>query len=136
MLPKEIVKAFYESDLANNSHSVSTYMHKDCQLHWNSTTGYKVMDYSGLHDFYRSINSAYHSLKCEISHLLQDQNHVTIRYTVFISTIEDPENEQPLANFISIWEVKDGKLFRGYEISQVADDNMESYKSFSEIKVQ
>ena len=136
MSPKEIAKAFYESDLANNSQSVSKYIHKECQLHWNSSTGYKVLDYDGLDQFFRNVNSAYNSLKCEISHLLQDQNQVTIRYTVFISTIEDPENELPLANFISIWEVKDGKLYRGYEISQVADDNIESYKSFSEIKVQ
>ena len=136
MSPKEIVKAFYESDLANNSQSVSNYIHKECQLHWNSSTGYKVLDYDGLDTFFKNVNESYNSLKCEISHLLQDQNHVTIRYTVFISTIEDPENEIPLANFISIWEVKDGKLYRGFEISQVADDNIESYKSFSEIKVQ
>ena len=135
MTPKEIVKAFYESDLASDSHLVSKYIHKDCQLHWNSSSGYKVMDYDGLDKFFKNIISSYDSLKCEISHLLEDQNQVTIRYTVFISTIEDPENEQPLANFISIWEVKEGKLYRGYEISQVADDNIESYKSFSEIKV-
>ena len=136
MSPKEIVKAFYESDLANDSQSVPKYIHKECQLHWNSSSGYKVFDYDGMINFFKNISSSYHSLKSEISHLLVDQNHVTIRYTVFVSTIEDPENEQPLANFISIWEVKDGKLYKGYEISQVADDNMESYKSFSEIKVQ
>ena len=135
MSPKEIVKAFYESDLANDTQAISKYMHKECQLHWNSSTGYNVLDYDELDKFFKNINSTYHSLKSEISHLLQDENHVTIRYTVFVSTIEDPDNELPLANFISIWEVKDGKLYRGYEISQVADDNLESYKSFSEIKI-
>ncbi len=136
MSPKEIVKAFYESDLANDSHAISKYIHEECQLHWNGSTGYQVLDYDGLEKFFENIKASYHSLKIEISHLLQDQNHVTIRYTVFVSTIEDSENEQPLANFISIWEVKDEKLYRGFEISQVADDNIESYKSFSEIKVQ
>ena len=136
MSPKEVVKAFYESDFANDSHIISKYIHEECQLHWNSSTGYRVKDYEGLVAFFKNINATYNSLKTEISHLLQDENQVTIRYTVFVSTIEDPENELPLANFISIWEVKDGKLYRGYEISQVADDNIESYKSFSEIKVQ
>lgn len=135
MSPKEIVKAFYELDLANDNQSISKFIHKECQLHWNSSTGYKILDYNELDKFFKTIYTAYDSVKIEISHLLQDQNHVTIRYTVSVSTIEDPENEQPLANFISIWEVKDGKLYRGYEISQMADDNVESYKSFSEIKV-
>lgn len=135
MSPKEIVKSFYESDLANDAHVISRYIHKDFLSHWNSSTGYRVMDYDGMEKFFKNISSSYHSLNVQISHLLQDQNQVTIRYTMFVSTIEDPENEQPLANFISIWEVKDDKLYRGYEISQVADDNIESYKSFSEIKV-
>lgn len=135
MSPKEIVKAFYESDLVNGINLLPEYVHRDCLLHWNSTSGYRVMDYKGLEQFFENIKTSYSSIKTEISHLLQDENQVTIRHTMFVSTIEDPENEQPLANFISIWEIKDGKFYRGYEISQVADDNLESYKSFSEIKV-
>lgn len=135
MSPKQIVKSFYESDLANDSSVVSTYIHKDCLLHWNSSTGYRIRNYSDLDSYFKNINKAYQSLRVQISHLLQDDHQVTIRYTMFVSTIEDPENELPLANFISIWEIKDGKLYRGYEISQMADDNLESYKSFSEIKV-
>ncbi len=135
MSPKQIVKSFYESDLANDSSVVSTYIHKDCLLHWNSSTGYRIRNYSDLDSYFKNINKAYQSLRVQISHLLQDEHQVTIRYTMFVSTIEDPENELPLANFISIWEIKDGKLYRGYEISQMADDNLESYKSFSEIKV-
>ncbi|WP_027126783.1 hypothetical protein [Gelidibacter mesophilus] len=135
MSPKEIVKSFYESDFANDQNLLSKYIHKDCQLHWNSSTGYRVLDYKGLDLFFKNIVSSYHSINSQISHLLQDNEQVTIRYTMFVNTIEDPENEQPLANFISIWEVKDGKLYRGYEISQAADDNLESYKSYSEIKV-
>lgn len=135
MSPKQIVKNFYESDFANDSQLVATYMHQDCLLHWNSSTGYRVFGYDGLDRFFKNIRIAYHSLRPQISHLLQDNNQVTIRYTMFVSTIEDPENELPLANFISIWEVREGKLYRGYEISQIADDNVDSYKSFSEIKV-
>lgn len=111
MSPKQIVKNFYTSDLASDSQLISTYMHEDCKVHWNSSTGYKVLDYDGMNRFFSSIRVAYHSLRPKISHLLQDKNQVTIRYTTFVSTIEDPENELPLANFISIWEVKDGKLY-------------------------
>ncbi len=135
MSAKEIVKSFYESNLAHGIELAPKYFHKDCQLHWNSSTGYNVKDYEGIIQFFKHIQASYDSVRAQISHLLEDGDHVTIRYTMFVSTIEDPENEQPLANFISIWELKEGKLYRGYEISQMADDNIESYKSFSEIKV-
>lgn len=135
MSPKETVRSFYESDLTQGIHIYSEYFHPECLLHWNSSSGYQVMDAQGIKTFFENINAAYSSIRTQISHLLQDENQVTIRHTMFVSTIEDPENEQPLANFITIWEVKDGKLYRGYEISQVADENVESYKSFSEIKV-
>lgn len=135
MSPKEIVKSFYESDLVHGIDFLSKYFHRDCLLHWNSSSGYRVMDYEGLTSFFQNIATSYSSINAQISHLLQDDNQVTIRYTMFVNTIEDPENELALANFISIWEIKDGKLYRGYEISQVADDNIDSYKSFSQIKV-
>ncbi|MBJ7882663.1 nuclear transport factor 2 family protein [Gelidibacter salicanalis] len=135
MSAKEIVKSFYESNLANGIELVPKYFHKECQLHWNSSTGYNVKDYDDIIQFFKHINTAYDCVRVQISHLLEDGNHVTVRYTLFVNTIEDPENEQALANFISIWELKDDKLYRGYEISQIADDNLESYKSFSEIKV-
>jgi len=135
MSAKEFVKSFYESNLANGIELAPKYFHKDCQLHWNSSSGYNVKDYDGIIQFFKHIKVSYHSVKVQISHLLEDGDHVTTRYTMFVSTIEDPENEQPLANFISIWELKEGKLYRGYEISQMVDDNIESYKSFSEIKV-
>lgn len=135
MSPKEIVKSFYASDLTKGIDILPDFFHKDCRLHWNSSSGYRVMDYQGLTTFFQNIKNAYSTINAQISHLLQDDNQVTIRYTLLVNTIEDPENELALANFISIWEIKDGKLYRGYEISQVADDNVESYKSFSEIKV-
>ena len=56
-------------------------------------------------------------------------------YTWQNTTFERPEKEDPLAHFITIWEVKDGKLFKGYEISQLADDSSESLNSYAEIKV-
>ena len=67
--------------------------------------------------------------------MLEDNNTVTARYTIYVTSIEKPEDEEPLAHFISIWEVKNGQLYRGHEISQLADENSQNLNSFSEIKV-
>lgn len=135
MSPKEIVKAFYESDLANDISLISKYIHQDCILHWNSSKGYSEFNFEDIKSLFEDINKSYITIRFQISHLLQDENNVTTRYTLFVKAIENPDEEIPLAHFITIWEVKDQKLFRGFEISQLADDSSKSLKSFTQIKV-
>ncbi len=135
MSPKEVVSAFYNSDLAKDDHAIDL-VHKDCQLHWNSSKGFTSLDYNGIKSMLSGLKKAYTSFNYRLSHLLEDGNMVTARYTIHVTPIESPELEQePLAHFISIWEVKDSKLFRCYEISQLADDSSQSLDSYAEIKI-
>ncbi len=81
------------------------------------------------------VRKSFLSFQYRLSHLLEDENIVTARYTIYVTPIEKPDEEEALAHFISIWEVKGDKLFKGYEISQMADENPASLKTFSEIKI-
>nr|WP_321234854.1 nuclear transport factor 2 family protein [uncultured Psychroserpens sp.] len=134
MLAKEVVKAFYELDLAKTNNALD-FIHKDCKLLWNSSNGYTTLDYEGIKNMLEGLKKAYHSFNYRVSHLLEDQNMVTARYTIYVTSIERPEKEDALAHFISIWEVKNEKLYRCHEISQLADDSSESLNSYAEIKV-
>ncbi|WP_397362784.1 nuclear transport factor 2 family protein [Olleya sp. R77988] len=135
MSSKKIVKAFYESDLANDASVVSRFFHQDCQLHWNSSHGFMKLDYKGLEDFFEGTRKSYDALRFQFSHILEDNQYVTTRHTLYGNTIEDPENEIALAHFIAIWEVKDDKLYKCYEVSQLADAETIESNSFSEIKI-
>lgn len=135
MSPKELVKHFYEYDLVKNKISVEQFFHKDCQLHWNSSTGFQILNYDAILTFFNNINKNYYNLRTEISHLLQDGDFITSRHTVFGRTIENQDEEIPLAHYISIWQIKDEKLYRGHQISQLADEAAIIANSFSEIKV-
>ena len=53
-----------------------------------------------------------------ITHVIQEGNMVSVRYSHFVKTIENPREEMLLAHFCVIWEVKDNKLYRGYQMSQ------------------
>lgn len=134
MTSKEVVKEFYASDIAKDD-SVMTFFHKDCTLKWNTSKGFRKLDYKGIEGVIKDIQKTYHSFRYRLSHLLEDENTVTARYTIYGTLIERPEKEDPIAHFISIWEVKDGKLFKGFEISQLADNSSDSLNSFAEIKV-
>lgn len=134
MSSKDIVKKFYESDLAKDDNIMSLF-HKDCELKWNSSKGFTKLDFQGIKLMLDGVQKSYLSFKFRVSHLLEDNNTITSRYTIYATTIERPDKEDALAHFISIWEVKDHKLFRGFEISQLADVSSESLNSYAEIKV-
>jgi predicted SnoaL-like aldol condensation-catalyzing enzyme len=66
------------------------------------------------------LGKAYASSKARMSHVIAEGNLVSVRYSHFITTIENPREEMLLAHFIVIWEIVDGKLFRGYQMSQLS----------------
>jgi hypothetical protein len=131
MTPKEVVSKFYNSDLANNSSAIEACFHKDCILHWHSSKGFKSLDFNTLKLVFEDVRKAYETLRFEISHMLQDGNSVIVRYTSYVSTIENPNEEEALAHFLVIWEVKDDKIIKGYQMSQLADSSPQSLNSFS-----
>jgi len=135
MSPKELVRSFYESDLANDSSLIPHFFHKDCELHWNSSKGFDILNYDGIVTFFKGITESFDSLRFQISHLLEDGNFVTSRHTLYGKMIEDPDNEVAMAHFTAIWEVKDSKLYRCYEISQLTDEKALDTNSFDESQV-
>ncbi|MCT8340333.1 nuclear transport factor 2 family protein [Flavobacteriaceae bacterium TK19130] len=132
---KEVIKQFYKSDILTNDKVIEEHFHKDLVLIWNSTDGLSIMNYGDLAEFFSEIRRTYADLRAEISHILEDDNHVTIRYKYYIKTIENPDEELGIAHFIAIWEVKDGKLYRGYQISQPVTDKDDTTESYHRVKV-
>ena len=133
---KEIVKAFYNSDLANDSSIVSKFFHEDCELHWSSSQGFTLLRYNDIVAFFEGARKSYENLRFEFTHLIESGDTVVTRHTLFANTIENSDNEIVLARYSTIWEVKDNKLYRGYEISQLADENHDmAMNSYAERKV-
>ncbi|WP_395074973.1 nuclear transport factor 2 family protein [Flavobacterium sp.] len=120
MNAKEVVKNFYQSDALRNSELMDTFIHPDITLEWNSSKGFLLLNRKELLKLGDELKKAYHSSRVEINHLLADENIVTVRYTHHIKTIENSGEEMVLAHFIVIWELKDDKLYRGYQMSQLS----------------
>ncbi len=119
MFSKKIIIDFYKSDALINSKVMQTFLHPDIILEWNSSKGAIVMDYQEILDFTDNIAKAYIRSKVRITHLIKEKNTFAVKYSHSVKTIENPREEILLANFFVIWELKDEKLFRGYQISQL-----------------
>lgn len=136
MSAKELVKAFYDSDIANDPETAPKFFHKNCELHWSSSHGFMLLKYNEIVDFFEGTRKSYNSLRFEFTHFIEADSTIVTRHTLFGNTIENPDSEVALARFSTIWEVKDGKLFRGYEISQQADEtHTKAMGSYAERKI-
>ncbi len=102
---------------------------------WNSTEGLTIMHQKEIVDTFEEISRTYEELRIEVSHVLEDENFVTIRYKYYIRTIENPDEELGIAHFIAIWEIKDGKLYRGHQISQPVMSIDDSNGTYNKVKV-
>jgi predicted SnoaL-like aldol condensation-catalyzing enzyme len=120
MSAKEIVQNFYKSDALINSEILKEFLHPDITLEWNSSAGLLQHDYQSLLNLSTELSKAYVRSKIRISVIVAENNLVSVRYSHFVKTIENPREEMLLAHFFTIWEIKEDKLYRGYQMSQLS----------------
>jgi predicted SnoaL-like aldol condensation-catalyzing enzyme len=120
MSSKKIVQNFYKSDALIDSSLLDSFLHPEVMLDWNSSKGFLQMNRDQIIALSQELSKAYVRSKVRISHLLAEGDLVSVRYSHYVKTIENPREEMLLAHFIVIWEIKDDKLFRGYQMSQLS----------------
>ncbi|WP_310381228.1 nuclear transport factor 2 family protein [Flavobacterium sp.] len=120
MRSKDIVLEFYKADALLDKKIVSELLHPEVSIDWNSSKGFIQMNYDGVLAFTDELSKSYIRSKIRISHILQENNLVSLRYSHFVKTIENPREDMLLGTFFVIWELKDDKLYRGFQMSQIS----------------
>ncbi|QSW89136.1 nuclear transport factor 2 family protein [Flavobacterium endoglycinae] len=115
---KEFVQKFYKSDALIDSEVLKTYLHPEIIIDWNSSKGFIQLDYDSIVEMANELSRAYVRSKVRISHIIAEEDLVSVRYSHYVKTIENPREEMLLAHFAVIWQIKDDKLYRGYQMSQ------------------
>lgn len=127
---KEVVRSFYESNLLKDDQAFTKFFHPEIELYWNSSFGFNKKNFNEIKIMFSDMAKSFQSLECVITHMISEEDQVSVRYTYLAKTIENPEKEEAIAHFIVIWELKDNKLYRGYQISQQGDSSQESLKTY------
>ncbi|WP_224490509.1 nuclear transport factor 2 family protein [Robertkochia flava] len=130
---KAIVKKFYAWNSEGDIDETKSVLHDDIVLYWNSTKGFRKYGKNQILDLINDIRSEYREVRAEITHLITEEDRAAVRLTYFVVPFENPDEEVPLVHFMAIWELKDGKLFKGYEMSYLADETPENMISFSRL---
>ena len=119
MNQKKLVLDFYKSDALINPEVLDSFLHPDVILDWNSSKGFIQMKRDDLLTLASELSKSYIRSKIAITHILKEGDSISVRYSHSVKTFENPREAILLANFMVIWELKDDKLLRGYQMSQV-----------------
>lgn len=120
MTAKEIVQNFYKSDALLDQNVMESALHPEVILDWNSSKGFLQMNRSEILALSAELSKAYTRSKIRISHMVEERNLISVRYSHYVKTFENPREEMLLAHFMVIWEIKDDKLYRGFQMSQLS----------------
>jgi hypothetical protein len=120
MTPKKIVQNFYKSDVFLDPALTASFLHPDVVLEWHSTKGFLVLNFQQIVALTEELSKNYVRSKIRISNLISDGDKVALTFAHYGKTIENPREEMLLAYFSAIWEVKNEKLYRGYQMSQLS----------------
>ena len=119
MKGKDFVIEFYESDALRDKNVIDKFTHDDLEFHWHSSKGFIKMDKNDLMELASEMKRSYSSARIQIDQILQENEFISLRYVYYVSPIENPNEETILAYFNSIWELKDDKLYRCHQMSQL-----------------
>ena len=120
MSAKKLILDFYKSDALINKEILDTFLHPEILLDWHSSKGFFQMKREDLLTLASELNRSYIRSKVKISHLIKEGDLMSVRYSHYVKTVENPREDILLAEFMVIWEIKDKKLYRGFQMSQIS----------------
>ncbi len=116
---KELVSAYYSSDVFSNPETANRFLHDDVIMEWRSSKGFLQLNKADIVELISGLKKAYSSYRLDVGHIIGEKNKACARYTHYVHAFENPDEEVVLGHFVAIWEIKDSKLYKGYLMSQV-----------------
>jgi ketosteroid isomerase-like protein len=115
----EIIKDFYASENYRDLAFVDKLMDNSISLDWSSSVGQFIYNKADIMKLSKELFDNYTDSKIEILSLLGEGDSVAVRYNYYASTIENPSEMILITKIIVIWEFKEGKIIKGYQMSVV-----------------
>jgi hypothetical protein len=120
MNAKKIIEDFYKSDALIDSDIMKDFLHPEFLLDWNSSSGIVTFDKNEMLAYASKLSNAYTRCKVRITNIIKEGNRVSLQYSLSVKTIENPREEMLLGYFFAFWEIKDEKMYRGFQMSRLA----------------
>jgi len=118
MTNREKIEFLYKEDGIRDKQFLNTLIHDDFRLEWDSSSGNSILDKNFILNLSEVININYEISYFEISHLIEENNQIVVKYNHKVATIENPKEIMLIAKVVAIWSFQEGKIIDGYLISK------------------
>ena len=118
MTNKEKIEFLLKEEGIRDKKFLDSLIHESFKLEWDSSTGNSILDKQFILNISDVINSNYEISYFEISHLIEDENKIVVKYNHKVATIENPKEIMLIAKVVAIWTFEEGKIIDGYLISK------------------
>jgi hypothetical protein len=118
MTNKERIEFLYKEDGIRNISFLDTLLHNDFILEWDSSEGTLLLQKADVIHLANELKQNYVDSFMEISHFIEQENQIVVKYNHKVTTIENPKEFFLIAKFVVIWEFEDHKIKKGYQISK------------------
>ncbi len=113
---KQFIKDYYENLLTPEN--LKNFLHPQAIIEWHSQRGYVEMDTAEIVKFMEVVSRNNTTLRFRVTHLVAEgEDKVAAKYINYLESADDLNIEKEVSHGISIWELKDNKLYRGYIIT-------------------
>lgn len=118
MTNREKIEFLYKQEGIRDIEFLNSLIHDDFKLEWDSSSGNSISDKNFFLNLSEVINTNYEISYFEISHIIEDENHIVVKYNHKVATIENPTEIMLIAKVVAIWSFQEGKIIDGYLISK------------------
>ena len=118
MTNREKIEFLYKEDGIRDKQFLNTLIHDDFRLEWDCSSGNSILDKNFILNLSEVINTNYEISYFEISHLIEENNQIVVKYNHKVATIENPKEIMLIAKVVAIWSFQEGKIMDGYLISK------------------
>lgn len=118
MTNREKLEFLYKEDGIRDKQFLDALIHDDFKLEWDSSSGNSNLDKSFILNLSEVINLNFEISYFEISHFIEENNQIVVKYNHKVATIENPKEIMLIAKVVAIWTFEDGKIINGYLISK------------------
>ncbi|WP_445712991.1 nuclear transport factor 2 family protein [Flavobacterium sp.] len=118
MKNKKQIEFLYKEDGIRNAAFLDTLLHDDFILEWDSSEGNLFLKKSAIINLANELKQNYEDSFMEISHFIEENNQIVVKYNHKVTTIENPKEFFLIAKVVAIWEFEGDKIKKGYQISK------------------
>lgn len=115
---ENIIEQLYQEDGLRNKEYLDSILDTDFKLEWDSSVGSRVMSRSEVLEMAEELKTNYHVSKTSILNLVSDKDKLVVQYLHHVSTIENPKELFTIAKVVVIWDIENGKIVKGYQMSK------------------